>query len=57
MDEYLAEKLQLEAMEEKAYLDMLDRRGITAEETMTDKATQAPTTVPMLWLFRQILAR
>ena len=32
MDEYLAEKLQLEAMEEKAYLDMLDRRGITAEE-------------------------
>ena len=32
MDEYLTEKLQLEAMEEKAYLDMLDRRGITAEE-------------------------
>lgn len=32
MDEYLAEKLQLEAMEEKAYFDMLDRRGITERE-------------------------
>ena len=31
--------------------------GITADETITDKATQAPTIVPMLWLFRQILAR
>lgn len=32
MDEYLAEKLQLEAIEEKAYFDMLDRRGITERE-------------------------
>ena len=32
MDDYLAEKLQLEAIEEKAYFAMLDRRGITEKE-------------------------
>lgn len=32
MDEYLAEKLQLEAVEEKAYFAMLEERGITEEE-------------------------
>ncbi len=32
MDEYLAEKLQLEAVQEKAYFAMLEERGITEEE-------------------------